>query len=220
MRLLLINPNTSSHITERLAASARTMLQPGDKLTAVTAYCGPEVVLNAELLALASANSFMLAEAHAAEHDAIVLGISLDGAARRLREVHTELPIIGMTEAALLTACLCAERIGVLTLGANLLPLYRQRVAELGLTSRVVTYCAPECPIAFSAETVTIDLTVLNLLADSCLQMRRDGADAIVLAGAVLCGYATALTTRSGLLVLDGVACAVGQARVVLACKP
>ena len=30
MQLLLINPNTSVHITERLATSARAALAPGD----------------------------------------------------------------------------------------------------------------------------------------------------------------------------------------------
>lgn len=220
MRLLLINPNTSEHITARLAASARTALIPHDELTAVTARDGPELVRSAELLAEADTSALALAQAHAPEHDAIVLGISLDGAVRRLREAHPKLPIVGMTEAALLTACLCADRIGLLTLGADLLPLYQQRVEEIGLTSRVVVYRAPEAPYAFSAETALIDPALLDLLADNCLHMRRDGAQAIVLAGAVLCGYAAALTARCNLPILDGVACAVGHVRIVLACKP
>ena len=44
MRLLLINPNTSAHITGWLAESAHSAMLPGDTLTAVTARCGPPVV--------------------------------------------------------------------------------------------------------------------------------------------------------------------------------
>jgi allantoin racemase len=219
VRLLLINPNTSAHITARLAASARAVLELGDELTAVTASEGPEVVRSAEMLAQADASSFTLAESHATNCDAIVLGISLDGAAHRLRELHQKLPIVGMTEAGLFTACLCAERIGMLTLGADLLPLYRQRVEEIGLSSRVVAYRAPEVANAFSADASLIDPEVLDQLSDACLQMQHEGAQAIVLAGAVLCGYAAALIARCGLPVLDGVACAVGHVRIALACK-
>ncbi|MEP7283914.1 MAG: aspartate/glutamate racemase family protein, partial [Rubrivivax sp.] len=124
----MINPNTSAHITERMAASARTTLIQGDVLTAITAVDGPAVVRSAVLLAQADVSAMALADTHASQHDAIVLGISLDGVAPRLRQHHPELPIVGMTEAALLTACLQCERIGLLTLGASLLPLYRQRV--------------------------------------------------------------------------------------------
>ena len=216
MRLLLINPNTSVHITERLAASARDVLGAGDELTPVTAGEGPAVVRNAEQLRHADASAMALAAAHAASHDAIVLAISLDGAASPLRQRHPRMPIVGMTEAALLTACLRTERIGLLTLGASLLSLYRQRVDAVGVSRRVVAYEAPEAPAAFGAESARIDAAVLELLTDAAARLRAAGAQSVVLAGAVLCGYAAALTSRCGLPVFDGVACAVAQVQTLL----
>lgn len=220
MRLLLINPNTSTHITARLAASARAALAPGDELTAVTASLGPTVVRNADMLAQADANAVALAESHGSAHDAIVLGISLDGAVRRLRERFSDRPVVGMTEAALMTACLSADRIGLLTLGADLLTLYRQRVADIGVASRVVAYEAPESSRAFSADGNGLDPIVLELLEDSCRSLQRGGAQSVVLAGAVLCGYAASLTARCGLPVLDGIVCAVNQARLLAGDRP
>ncbi|MEO7850741.1 MAG: aspartate/glutamate racemase family protein [Rubrivivax sp.] len=217
MRLLLINPNSSTHITDRMVASARTTLVQGDVLTAVTAIDGPAVVRSAELLAQADASAMALADAHASQHDAIVLGISLDGAAPRLRQHHPELPIVGMTEAGLLSACLQSERIGLLTLGASVIPLYRQRVEQIGLASRVVAYQAPESVLAFAAETPLVDAAVLDVLADASERLRQDGAQSIVMAGAVLCGYAKALAARCEMPVFDGVACAVGHVRILLA---
>ncbi|MBL8348815.1 MAG: hypothetical protein JNL87_00745 [Burkholderiaceae bacterium] len=216
MRLLLVNPNSSVHITGRLAASARAALAAGDALTAVTARDGPRVVRDAEGLRQAEASALALAAAHATGHDAVVLGISLDGAAVVLRERHPALPVIGMTEAALLTAALQVERLGLLTLGQALLPLYRQRVAQIGLDARLAACEAPELDAAFAPGAPAVDPAVLGGLADAADRLRRAGAQAVVLAGAVLCGYAGALQARCGLPVFDGVACAVRQARLQL----
>lgn len=217
MRLLLINPNTSTHITDRLALAARGALHHNDTLTAVTAAGSPQVVRNAQDLQQADINTLTLAQQHVAQHDAIVLAISLDRAVVALREQYPDMPIVGMTEAALLTACLRAERVGLLTLGAAVLPLYRERVAQIGIGSRVVAYAAPEAPVAFAPDAGGVRDDVLDVLATACDTMRRDGAQVIVLAGAVLCGYANALQQRCALPVFDGVDCAVRQLRVLVA---
>lgn len=215
MRLLLINPNTSAHITERLAASARAVLDRADTLDAVTGEGNPTVVQSAPDLQLANANALQLAHRHLAQHDAMLLAISLDGAAVLLREQFPAVPVVGMTEAAVLTACLRAERIGLLTLGASMLPLYQDRVAQIGVSSRVVTYAAPDAPFAFKAQAIGIVPELLDVLAPAVDGMRKAGAQVIVLAGAVLCGYAQALQQRCELPVLDGVQCAVQQLRLV-----
>lgn len=215
MRLLLINPNTSPGITERLAVSARRALGEGDTLTAVTAEGSPAVVRSALHLQQANANAQALAHRHASLHDAILLAISLDGAAVQLRDQFPAMPVVGMTEAALLTACLRAERIGLLTLGASLLPLYKDRVAQIGISARVVAYAAPEAPAAFGADAVGIAPELLDLLTSTCEQMRGAGAQVIVLAGAVLCGYAEQLQARCAMPVLDGVQCAARQLRLL-----
>lgn len=215
MRLLLINPNTSPGITERLAVSARRALGEGDTLTAVTAEGSPAVVRSALHLQQANVNAHALAHRHASLHDAILLAISLDGAAVQLRDQFPAMPVVGMTEAALLTACLRAERIGLLTLGASLLPLYKDRVAQIGISARVVAYAAPEAPAAFGADAVGIAPELLDLLTSTCEQMRGAGAQVIVLAGAVLCGYAEQLQARCAMPVLDGVQCAARQLRLL-----
>jgi allantoin racemase len=216
MRLLLINPNSSAHITARLAASAREMLDPGDALTAISASGAPAVVRWTEWLRQADANALALADAHAPGHDAVLLAISLDGAATLLRVQHRPRPVVGMTEAALMTACLHVDRIGLLTLGAALLPLYRERVDAMGLTGRVTAWQAPQAPAAFDSSCVGVEPGVLDMLVDACARLREDGAEAVVLAGAVLCGYASALTARTGVPVFDGMHCAVAQARLLV----
>ncbi len=219
MRLLLINPNTSTHITERLVLSARAVMANDEQLTAVTASEGPSVVRSAEDLHLAEAGAMDLADTHAGGHDAIALGISLDGAAARMRVSHPGLAVVGMTEAALLTACLRSAEIGLLTLGPTMLPLYRHRVEQIGIASRVVAYEGPEMIEAFEAGRTGVDAAVLAVLVDGAARLRDKGAGSIVLAGAVLCGYAAAIATRCQLPVFDGISCAVGQIRNLLATR-
>ena len=221
MRLLLINPNTSASITARLADSARTAMEPQDTLSAVTATTGPRVVRDAAQLAEAQASALALAELHLAGHDALVLGISLDGAARLLRERHPQMPVVGMTEAALFAACLTVERVGLLTIGPAMLPLYEQHVEQIGLSTatRVVAFEAPELAAAFAPDGLRVAPEVLEALTAACHRLRDRGAHGIVLAGAVLCGYAERLGQSCELPVFDGVTCAVRLCRALLASR-
>jgi allantoin racemase len=218
MRLLLINPNSSVHITERMAASARAALGAGDTLNAVTATGEPAVVRSAALLALADANAVALAGAHAPGHDALLLAISLDGAAPRLRAEHPGLAVLGMTEAAVADALAAGGPFGLLTLGEALVPLYRARVESIGAAAALVAIEAPELGAAFlpaanGLDAGGVDAAVLAGLLPAARRLVDAGAHSVVLAGAVLCGYDAVLASALGVPVFDGVACAVRQLR-------
>ena len=215
MRVLLINPNTSEHITRRMAASAQRALAAGEQLEALTAVSGPVVVGSEAQLREADANALAMARTHAGEADVIVLAISVDRAAPLLRAALPAITVVGMTEAALACAGLVAARIGLLTIGTAMVPLYRDRVAELGMTQRVGGFAAPELATAFAPDVETVDPRVLPALTEAGASLRNAGCGAIVLAGAVLCGYEAALARALGIPVFDGVACAVGMARLL-----
>ncbi len=220
VRYLLINPNSSAHITARLAASARAALDADETLSAVNASGEPAVVRDAATLALAERHAVTLYDTHACAADAVLLGISMDGAADALRLREPARPVVGMTEAALMSACLSARRVGLLTLGPSTLPLYRDRVARIGLDARVAGIEAPESPAAFLPATLGVDPGTIDVLAQAGARLQAAGAGALVLAGAVLCGYAPALAARLGVPVFDGMACAVAHARALLRCAP
>jgi allantoin racemase len=209
MRLLLINPNTSAHITERLAASARRALPPGATLTALTAAEGPQAVRSAEEVPAATRNVINMARQHGPSHDAVLIGISLDCGLDDVRLQCAPQPVIGMTEAACLMACLHGPRFALLTLGGAMAPLYQAHVERLGLAQRLVGVVAPEMPQAFAAPADSVSTDVLEQLALAARSVLDGGADSLVLAGAVLCGYAPALSLRLGRPVLDGMVCAV-----------
>lgn len=209
MRILLLNPNASAHITARMAASARAELGPDDELVALTNPHGPAVVRSAAQLAEAEATLPALMAPLVAECDAMVLAISLDGAIDRLRPAWGAKPARGMTEAAVAQAAQVAPRVGLLTLGPDMAPLYAARLAALLPAERIAGVRAPAMEQAF-ARGEGVDEGVLQALLQAA---RALPADAYVLAGAVLCGYEGALQTALGQPVFDGVRCAVRQVR-------
>jgi len=84
-------------------------------------------------------------------------------------------------------------------------------VLGLGWGEQLVGVAAPECPAAFSAAPGAVLPEVLDTLASAAQPLCAAGAHSVVLAGAVLCGYGSALQQRLGVPVLDGVACGVTQ---------
>jgi len=217
MKLLLINPNSSEQITERLAASARPLLGPHDHLKALTASEGPRAVTLAAELPAAAERVLAMACRHGPDHDAVLIAISLDCGLADTRAAFAPRPVIGMTEAACLMALTHGPRFGLLTLGPQIAPLYEAHVEALGLASRLAGLAAPELPQAYGAPAHALDPAITETLAAAAQDLVDKGADSIVLAGAVLCGYAPALQARLGRPVLDGVACGVLLARARLA---
>lgn len=212
-RLLLVNPNTSTHITERLALSARGQLPAGVALTALTASEGPAAVRSPAELTAAAERVCTMAAAHQADHDAVVVGISLDSGLAATRAAWAPRPVLGMTEAACHLACTAGPRFVLLTLGAAMADSYRDHVAQLGLATRLAGVAAPEAPEAFTAAPQAVLPGVVDVLARAAAPLCGPDVGSVVLAGAVLCGYAPALSQRLGLPVFDGVACAVQLVR-------
>lgn len=208
-RLLLVNPNTSAHITERLARSARAHLPAGATLTALTATEGPTAVRSPAELAAAGERVLAMALAHQAQHDAAIVGISLDCGLTATRAAWAPRPVMGMTEAACLVACRAGDPFALLTLGPTMANSYRAHVASLGLGERLLGVAAPDVPEAFDAAPHEVLPSVLDALVKAALPLREAGARSFVLAGAVLCGYGPALSLRLQLAALDGVASAV-----------
>lgn len=213
MRLLLVNPNSSKDITDRLALSARKVMGPDDQLTAITAKNAPLAITQPHEVAEAGDRVVELALSHFSGHNAILVGISLDCGLSKLRRSISGVPVLGMTESACLLACARGERFGVLTLGHRMGPLYKDHVTKLGLESRMVGVRAPDISQAFNLPPTECPSHIIDALAKEAQELIKAGADSVVLAGAVLCGYAPALERISGAPVFDGITSAALLAR-------
>jgi len=125
LRILLINPNTSAFVTEACDAVARRHAAPGTEIVAVTASRGVPIIGCRTENAIAAAMTVELAAEHAEGCDAVVLAVSFDSGLAAVRELLA-IPVVGMSEAAMLTACLLGGRFAYLTFGSRAVPLYEE----------------------------------------------------------------------------------------------
>ena len=103
VKLLVVNGNTTQAVADSIVAEARRVAAPGTEVAGVTARFGVGIVATEAGNAIAAHAVLDLLAAHMDGHDAAILGISFDtglAAARRLSTI----PVIGMTEASLMTA--------------------------------------------------------------------------------------------------------------------
>lgn len=216
MKLLLVNPNTTQAVTDAVLRAARAVAGPGTELKAVTGSFGPAVIGSRAENALAQHSVLQLVADHAGDCDAVVLAVSLDTGLWACREL-LPVPVVGMTEAGLLMGCNVATRLGVVTYGQRMGPLYRELVEGHGLASRLAGIATLAVPpeLSFSDPQQVLDAT----LAAARQLVVRDGAEAVLLAGAAMAAMASTLQPHIDVPLLDGVACAVVLAEAQAALK-
>ncbi len=216
MRLLLANPNTSQAVTDRIAAVARANASPGTTIHAVTAARGvPYIATRAEAVIGAAAVLELMAE-HGGDADAAVVAAFGDpglGAARELLSI----PVTGMAEASMLTACMLGRRFAIVTFSPALGPWYQESVDAAGLGARCSgVHCLDEpfADVAGVAEEKAARLVAL------CADAVAAGAEVCILGGAPLAGLAAIVADQVAVPLLDGVAAAVRQAEVLASLRP
>jgi allantoin racemase len=212
MKILLINSNTSQVVTDKVAAGARAVASPGTEILAVCGEFGARVMGTRSEEALGHHSTIALAAKHAAGCDAVVIAVSYDTGLRGVREL-LDIPVVGMTEAALLTACMLGGKIGLVTFGARVRPLYEELVASYGLSTRIAGWRTVESVAAYRPGSDDELETLLVRQANELVE--RDFAETVILTGAVMAGVAARIQSRVAVPVLDGIAAGVPQAELL-----
>lgn len=213
MRLLLINPNTSTAITAQLAQAARACAAPGTEVLEATGAFGAAVIASAEAAAAGARAALDALQRERRAYDAVLLAISLDCGLAALR-AHSAVPVVGLSEAALLRAVALAERAALVTLGLAMQPRYAEMVAGYGLAARVPWVRATPMTAVQFREQPAAGLAQLRALIE---EVQAAGAGAVVLAGAVLAGYGPALQQGCAVPLVDAIPAAVARAEALAA---
>ena len=213
MRILLLNPNTTVALTDLMLAAAAPAAATGTVITPLTARTGvPYIASRAEAAIGAVAVLELLAEHHAA-HDAAIVAAFGDPGLAPARELFP-IPVVGLAEAGMLTACMLGARFGIVTFSPALEPWYRECIAAHGLGARCAGVFAASAPFG-AIETVQHEMA--EALVDLAHRAISGGADVIVLAGAPLSGLARQVRTRIPVPVVDCAVAAVKQAEALVA---
>ncbi|MEQ1612870.1 MAG: aspartate/glutamate racemase family protein [Hyphomicrobiaceae bacterium] len=214
MRVLLLNPNTTTAVTDRLAATAQKVVSPGTTLVPVTATRGvPYIATRAEAQIGGAIALETLAEHHD-KVDAAIIAAFGDPGLMGARELF-DIPVVGMGEAAMLTACMLGRRFAIVTFAMALAPWYQESVDILNLTQR----CAGIRMLdgTFSSITDVQDEKEDLLVELSLRTIAETDADVIIFGGAPLAGLAEKVRDRIPVPVVDQVQAAVKQAETLVA---
>jgi allantoin racemase len=217
MRLLIINPNISDSVTALIETEARLSASPGTALTVLTAAFGVAYVETRFEALIAAYATAQLAAEHHAGHDAVIIAAFGDPGLSGLREV-LPVPVLGMTESALASACLLGHRFSIVAISQRIQAWYREAVEANGMIGRLASIRALDRPLSGIASTQRDHGAQLRALCE--LAVDEDGAEVIILAGAPLAGLARSLAGELPVPVVDGVSSAVRHAESLIALQP
>lgn len=210
MRLLVINPNATSSMTDKIAAAARQAVPVGVEVIALTNHDGPASIQGPEDGAQATPG--VLALVQGAEADAIVIACFDDTALAEARAL-SPVPVVGIGEAAFHAAMMLGARYSVVTTLSVSVPVIEANLVAYGLTGSCLRVRASEVPV--------LDLehpgsaAEARISAEIARALTEDHARAIVLGCAGMADLAARLSVRHGVPVIDGVAAACGMAWVL-----
>jgi allantoin racemase len=209
-RLLIINPNSTQSMTEKVAAAARDVANPGTVIVARTSRTGPPAIQGPEDGVLALPGLF--AEIRAAESegfDGIIIACFDDTGLYEARRL-TEVPVIGIGEAAYHAATFIASRFSVVTTLSVSVPVIEGNLDRYGLGARCARVRASEVPV-LELERPGSDAR-RKVSREIGTAIGEDGIDAVVLGCAGMADLAADLAAEHGVPVIDGVAAAVKMA--------
>ena len=219
MRLLVINSNTSTAVTERVATAAKSLASPGTELVFATGRFGGEVIASRAEEAIAGHSTLDLVANHVRDCDGVIIAVSYDSGLRAARELVNR-PVVAITEASLLAALMLGTRIGLVIWGRGALSLYLEIIQSYGVASRICGVRQVNHPLPTNAAgEEALDEALIAAATDL---VEKDEAEVIVLVGAILAGRSRHLEARCAVPMLDGMRCGLPmlEAMVLIAPHP
>lgn len=212
MRLLVINPNATASMTEKIGKAARGAASAATQVIALNPKGGPASIEGYYDEALSVPGLLQLIQT-TPDFDAVIIACFDDtglDAARCL----TDRPVIGIGEAAYHFASMLANKFSVVTTLARSVPALEHNLHKYGLAARCVRVRSSDVAV-LELEDPGSD-ACNRISAEIGLALNEDRAEAIVLGCAGMADLAGRLSAEHGLPVLDGVACAVRLAEAMV----
>jgi len=213
MKILVVNGNTSDEVTAVLRAEAEANASNGTDIVVVKGRFGAHVIGSRSENAIAQHAVLDAVARHGMGMDAILIAVSLDTALDAVREAAS-VPVVGMTEASLLTACMLGERLGLVSFDRRLAPVYEALVVSYGLRDRLAGIEIIEMAPAVAAGAREACETSLLRAAQALVE--RDRVEVVVAVGAVAAGMGRRLKNALPVPIVDGVACGILQAELLV----
>jgi Asp/Glu/hydantoin racemase len=205
--LIVINPNSSRTVTDGIDAAIDPLRAFGIPIRCLTLEDGPPGIETQKQADLTIAPMLSLA---ASQTDAAgyVIACFGDPGLHALR-VETSLPVVGIQEAAVLTALTLGQRFGVIAILPASVPRHLRSFGSMGVTDRLAGDRALGLGVA---ELADAGKSLEAMIAVGRRLRDEDGADVLIMGCAGMARYSAPLQEATGLPVVEPCQAAVSMA--------
>lgn len=212
MKILVINPNTTSSMTDKIAIAARAVARSDTQIVATNSQDGPASIQG--FLDVATCIPGLLAEvAKYPDVDAIVIACFDDTGVDAVRTL-VDVPVLGIGEAAYHAASMIANKFSVITTLSRSVPGLENNLMRYGLAQKCARVRATDIPVLKLEE--GDPATLFKIKSEIRDSIAQDNTEAIVLGCAGMADLMAQLSEEFGLPVIDGVAAGVTFAEALV----
>lgn len=201
MRILIINPNTSESMTEKIRRVAKGAKREDAQVTVVNAGSGPSTIGSSYDEAYAIGPTIdRVREGVDEGYDAIILACFCEVGVEAAREISS-VPVFGLEEITLTTAINLGDKFGVMTEKRPRVAMKKRHVRRYGLLERMASIR----PLGLSVAELDRDpeKTKAAGMALARQMVEQDGAEVIIMGCAAMAGYSDEIERELGVPVLD-----------------
>jgi allantoin racemase len=204
MKILVLNPNTSSIVTQKIAAVVHKIARPETEAVVMSIPHGPESLESFYDEARATPYSLeVVKQANEEGYDAVVLAAFCDPGIEALKEISA-IPVFGLEEASFSVALMLGNKFGILTEKKHKEAVKAREVRKHGLESRFASVRALNMGVV---EIATDPQKVKETgIAVARRMIDEDGAEVIIMGCASMAGYSQELQEILKVPIIDPVA--------------
>ena len=201
MKIFVINPNTSTSMTDHLRRELMKIKRPETNLTVVCPDKGPYSIESAYDEAISIPPTLELVKkANQEGHEAVVIACFSDPGLRAAREI-SQIPVIGIEEASLHMAAMLGARFSIMTPRKERIAAKREEVHARGLDYFLASVRSLDLSVAETNENP--EKTKNRILEVATKAVEEDGAEVIILGCAGMAGYALEIEAKLKVKVVD-----------------
>jgi allantoin racemase len=207
MRILVVNPNTTASMTEKIGQAAGAAAAPGTEIIAVDPAHGP-VSVEGHYDGVFCLPGLLqcVRQGEADGVDGFVVACFDDPGIGACREIASG-PVVGICEAAMYAAAMIANGFSVVTTLPRSIPVIEELAHRYGMERRLRKVRAAAIPVLALEEEGAEAAAKVQTEVERAIA--EDRAEAVILGCAGMADLAAWLSQRTGVPVIDGVGAAV-----------
>lgn len=211
-KIVVINPNTTASMTDRIRLVSESVISDDFCLTVVNPSSGPASIEGYYDEAMSLAGLLDLVKQH---HDAAGFVIAcFDDTGLDAARCLTASPVVGIGEAAYHMASMISNKFGVVTTLSRSIPALEHNLVRYGLAARCSGVRASDIPVLEVEASNGTAFERINAEVEQAIKM--DKAEAIVLGCAGMAELGATLHDLHNIPVIDGISCAIKQVEAMI----